>query len=165
MKNRIMKALAVLLAALLLTSCAGTGGGGENIPYDPGTPVPAPHNGVFSCEFGTLTFNGDGTTVAAELDNSSGLFGELPAGKLEGTYRFVSDLPPHGRTDVRYDTAHNLELTLEKDGEKSVLYWDLGYLSEDKKTFTIYIGAVTESVIPVVFDTDGGRVQALFQKQ
>ena len=160
--KKLIKVLSVLFAAVLIAGCAG---GKENVPYDPGTPVPAAHSGTFSCEYGTLNFTGDERSVSAELDNSSGIFAELPSGELEGTYRFVSDLPPHGRIDVRYDTAHELELTLEKEGTQYVLTWALGYLSEDGKTSAIYVGAVTEDLIPIVLDTDSGPVQAVFKKQ
>ena len=161
-KNRII-ILAILISTLLSAGCSGPGA--ENIPYDPGTPMPAPHNGVFTCEYGSLTFNGNEESVITELDNSSGIFGDLPSGKLEGTYQFVSNLPPHGWLPVRYDTAHNLRLRMTKDGKQYELLWDLGFLAEDGKTFTIYIGAVTENEIPVVLSTDGGRKQALFKKQ
>ena len=162
MKKRFLQLLSVLFAAVLICGCSGNGN--ENFPYEPDTPAPAAHQGTFSCEYGTLTFFGDGKNVTADLDNSTGIFGELLSGRLEGTYRFVSDLPPHGRVDVRYDTAHGLELTLNKDRAQHALYWNLGYLSEDGKTAIICIGAVTEELIPVVFETDAGLIQALFKK-
>ena len=34
-----------------------------NMPYEPDTPAPAPHEGVFTSEHGSMTFSGDGESV------------------------------------------------------------------------------------------------------
>ena len=122
---------AVLLAALwiglVLGGCgAGRIGGGyddRNIPYEPDTPAPAPHTGVFVSDYGTMTFNGDGKTVQLDFDEAlAGRLG-LPAGAQNAVYAFRSgNLPPHGYIDIRYDAAMTFWLTVgEGDGAVSAM--------------------------------------------
>ena len=102
-----MKKRVLILAALLLLCGCLCGCVHENKPYDPGTPEPDPHDGLFASEHGSLRFNGDGKTVVIDFDEYlAGLTG-LPAGEAEGSCVFLSgDLPPHGSVEVRYDTAY-----------------------------------------------------------
>ena len=51
--------LILLFLAGSLTSCRIVHDG----PPDPGTPEPAPHEGVFACGLDSLFFNGDGRTI------------------------------------------------------------------------------------------------------
>ena len=51
--------LILSLAALLLVGCNPVGEP-ENIPYEPDTPAPDPHVGVFVSEHGSMEFFGDG---------------------------------------------------------------------------------------------------------
>ena len=119
---------ALLLAALCAGLAIGTGGCGErgdngNRPYEPDTPAPAPHEGTFVSDHGTMTFNGDGKTVVLDLDEDlAGRLG-LPAGQQQAAYEFRSgNLPPHGYVDVRYDVAMTFWLTVgEGDGAQTVM--------------------------------------------
>ena len=45
-RNVIAAVLAFMLALTCLVSC-GVGAGSPNMPYEPDTPAPAPHNGVY----------------------------------------------------------------------------------------------------------------------
>ncbi len=104
------KIFAILLAAALMAAAA-CGGDGGNMPYEPDTPEPPPHEGVFVSDHGTMEFNGDGETVKFSFDAElAGLTG-LPEGEQKGTYTFLSGaLPPHGSMPIRYDVAHELEI-------------------------------------------------------
>ena len=74
--------LIVLAIALLLLLCAC---GGRDQPPDPGTPEPPAHDGVFTSEYGTMTFNGDGESIifdfTPELQEAAG----LPGGEQSGS--------------------------------------------------------------------------------
>lgn len=133
-----------------------------NKPYEPNTPPPAAHNGTFSCEYGTMTFNGDGKTVIIDFnDELVGLTG-LPAGRHSGTYVFLSgDLPPNGSVEVRYDVAHELGISVE--GVTKVI--QLGIASADGKTAQIGVDTVTETRIPLLLKTEKGSLTAMFIKQ
>ena len=72
-----------------------------NLPPDPGTPVPEPHEGVFVCGNDTLVFNGDGKTVSWHLTSDSSVKNLGTQGS--GTYAFLFS---HGL--ARYDVAENL---------------------------------------------------------
>ena len=56
------KLLTVIITALMLLTIVGCQKH-ENKPYEPDTPAPDPHTGVFSCEYGSMEFNGDGKTA------------------------------------------------------------------------------------------------------
>jgi len=125
----------------------------ENKPFDPGTPEPAPHEGVFVADHGTMIFNGDGKYVAINFDEELAELIGLPSDSQLATYRFLSgDLPPHGSVNVRYDVAKELELTA--DGTTVVI--QLGIAAEDGQTAQITVGTVTEDTIPLLF-TDGQK--------
>ena len=72
-----------------------------NLPPDPGTPVPEPHEGVFVCGNDTLVFHGDGKTVSWHLTSDSSVKNLGTQGS--GTYAFLFS---HGL--ARYDVAENL---------------------------------------------------------
>ena len=72
-----------------------------NLPPDPGTPVPEPHEGVFVCGNDTLVFNGDGKTVSWHLTSDSSVKDLGTQGS--GTYAFLFS---HGL--ARFDVAENL---------------------------------------------------------
>ena len=72
-----------------------------NLPPDPGTPVPEPHEGVFVCGNDTLVFNGDGKTISWHLTSDSSVKDLGTQGS--GTYAFLFS---HGL--ARYDVAENL---------------------------------------------------------
>ena len=95
--------LIVLAISLLLLLCAC---GGRNQPPDPGTPEPPAHDGVFTSEYGTMTFHGDGESITfdftPELQEATG----LPGGEQNGTYVFLFQ---HGQW--RYDKAERFRIS------------------------------------------------------
>ncbi len=153
-----------LLAGILFLYLNRQGGAShpENLPYEPDTPPPSPHTGVFVSDDSTFTFSGDGESITVECGPAFSALSGLPEGETKGTYLFTSYLPPYGMTDVRYDTAHNMEIFPE-DGEHCT--FDIGYAAEDGKTFTVYIGAVTEDTIPLCFQTEEGFRTVEFRKK
>ena len=153
-----MRKLILILAALaLLCGCVH-----ENKPYDPGTPAPAAHDGLFTSEHGSLRFNGDGMTVTIDFDEELAKLTGLPAGETEGRYVFLSgDLPPHGRVEVRYDTAFELKLSA---GETSAVV-ELGEPSQDGKSWHSFLGMVTPEKIPLVVRSDAESIFVVFVKQ
>ncbi len=154
------KLLMVIVTALVLFSLIGCQKH-ENKPYEPDSPAPDPHTGVFSCEYGRMEFNGDGKTVICDFTEELARLTGLPQGKTEGTYVFLSgNLPPHGSVDVRYDVAHELKLTL--NGSSTVV--ELGIASSDGKTATVGVGMVTDKRIPVLLRIDGKNVTAMFEQ-
>ncbi len=119
-----------------------------NYPYDPGTPIPDPHKGVFKCGENSLTFPGDDESVTIELSEEAAANLGLPAGKYDAKYEFLSGpLPPHGSVPVRYDVAH--ELSLKINGKEYVL--DLAEATEDGKTATFGVDTVTPKRIPLLY--------------
>ena len=139
--------LILYLAALLLVGC-NPGGEPENIPYEPDTPAPDPHVGVFVSEHGSMEFFGDGERLTYDFDEVLAELTGLPAGKQEGVYVFLSgNLPPHGSMPVRYDTAHEMQITV---GETTVVI-DMGVAAEDGKTASAGVGTVTPERIPMLF--------------
>lgn len=149
MKTGFLKrGLLILLTLLLCTGCGLFGGGGENFPYEPDTPAPAPHDGVFVSEHGSMRFDGDGKHITVDFDEELAEWCALPAGEQEGTYVFLSgNLPPHGSMPVRYDVAHELEITV---GEQTVVI-QLGIAAEDGRTASSGMGIVTPERIPLLF--------------
>ena len=145
------KFLVFFLAVFLLGGCSLTGEKQENIPYEPETPAPDPHDGVFVSGHGTMTFFGDGERIVTDFDDELAKLTGLPAGEQEGTYAFLSgNLPPHGSIQVRYDTAHEMRITV---GEQSVVI-DMGIAAEDGKNGQVGVDVVTPERIPMLFDTD-----------
>ena len=110
-----------------------------------------------------MTFNGDGSSIILDLEDAFAARVGLPAGRSEGTYVFIQDLPPHGHVAVRYDTAHGLDLTIGEGEARLSVTLDIGYASEDGSSAAVYIGAVTEQSIPILL-TDEGNETFLFQK-
>ena len=157
-----MKKAIPILLVLALLCCLCACNGDDNRPYEPDTPAPDPHEGLFLSDHGSLRFNGDGKTVTIDFDEYlAGLTG-LPAGEAEGTYVFLSgDLPPHGSVDVRYDVAHELRLTV---GDKSVVV-QIGEPSEEGKGYHVSLNMVTPEHIPIMLSDDGDYVPVAFEKQ
>lgn len=157
------KGILLLLAALLLcTGCSQIGSKPDNYPYEPDTPPPEAHEGVFTSEHGTMTFSGDGESVVIDFDEELAELTGLPQGECEGTYVFLSgDLPPHGSFPVRYDIAHEMQITV--DGESIVI--DMGLAAEDGKTGQAGVDVVTPERIPMLFNEEGRFFQIEFQKK
>ena len=98
-----------------------------------------------------LRFFGDGSRIAYDFDEQLAEWTGLPAGEQEGTYVFLSgNLPPHGSLPVRYDTAHELEITV---GETSVVI-EVGLAADDGRTATVGVGVVTPDRIPLLFSEE-----------
>ncbi len=161
MKRRAL--CCILLAAAILAALCGCVGKPDNPPYEPDTSPPPPLKGVFSSSGGTMTFNGDERTVVLDLEPGFAARTGLPEGHSEGTYVFIQDLPPHGHVPVRYDTAHNLDITVGEGEMRIFVSLDIGFAADDGSTATVFIGAVTEEAIPILL-TDEGYETVLFQK-
>ena len=147
---------------VLLSFFAGScGGAPDNIPYEPDTPAPAAHKGLFVSEHGTMFFDGDGSSVSYVFDEElAGLTG-LPAGEQKAAYVFLSGvLPPHGSMPVRYDVSHEMQITVE---EQSAVI-DIGLASEDGKSASSGTGIVTPTRIPMLFQDDS-FFSVVFQKE
>ena len=97
------KRLLLLLAASLLVFLSACG---NEPPPDPGTPEPPAHDGMFTSEYGTMTFHGDGESITfdftPELQEATG----LPGGEQNGTYVFLFQ---HGQW--RYDKAERFRIS------------------------------------------------------
>ena len=148
---------------LMLTGCSGgpVGETLDNYPYEPDTPAPSAHEGTFSSDHGTMTFTGDEQTIVIDFDKELAGLTELPEGEQQGTYVFLSgDLPPHGSFPVRYDTAHEMQITI---GEKSSVI-DVGIAAEDGSTGQVGVGIVTPECIPMLFHVDGRFFDVRFNK-
>ena len=161
-----MKKVHLLLIMVLLV-CAGCSHvvpnpNPGNYPYEPDTPAPAAHEGVFESEHGTMTFSGNGKSVIINFDAELAKLTGLSKGEQKGSYVFLSgNLPPNGSFPVRYDIAHEMQL---KVGIKSVGI-DMGLASEDGKSGQVGVNIVTPDRIPMLFDEGGKFFDVVFQKQ
>ena len=81
-KKRILRIAFLCVLLLGLVACSDTG----NRPYEPDTPAPAAHEGVFVCEESSLTFNGDGQSIVLSLKGDISDLFELEEGEYEGSY-------------------------------------------------------------------------------
>ncbi|MBQ1466910.1 MAG: hypothetical protein IIZ27_00380 [Solobacterium sp.] len=164
--NRIVKiiaiALLIIMAAIGFLVIKNTFiVPGDNSPYDPGTPAPAPHDGVFTSEHGTMTFNGDDETIIVNFDDTLADLIGISAGEHEMKYEFLSgDLPPHGSVPIRYDVAH--ELSIYTDEDRHII--QVGIASDDGKTVTVGTDMVTEERIPLLFRDDRRSFSVIFYK-
>ena len=131
------KFIIILLMCILLfcTAC-----GAKDLPPDSSLPEPDPHDGVFTSEYGSMTFNGDGESVifdfTPELQEATG----LPDGEQSGSYVFLFR---HGQwrydkaerfrvsvSDASYDFIHDFTVTDENtialqsplNGEETILF-------------------------------------------
>ncbi|WP_022766133.1 hypothetical protein [Butyrivibrio sp. XPD2006] len=162
--NRRKGAYIVIAFLLVMIFTAGCGfvGGTPNMPYEPDTPAPDPHNGLFVSDHGTMEFNGDGKSVTTDFDSELSALLGLPEGKQELTYVFLSgDLPPGGSVDCRYDVAHELRLST---ADTSVVV-DMALIGEDGVTVTKGTNHVTPERIPMFFREDGKIMNVIFTKQ
>ena len=159
-RNGIALVMLLLLAVTMLTGCVGAGS--PNMPYEPDTPAPDPHNGLFVSDHGTMEFNGDGKSVTTDFDSELSALLGLPEGKQELTYVFLSgDLPSGGSVDCRYDVAHELRLST---ADTSVVV-DMALIGEDGVTVTKGTNHVTPERIPMFFREDGKILNVIFTKQ
>ena len=102
-KKRVFLLLAAAALILLLLSACGA----KDTPPDPGTPEPPAHDGVFTSEYGTMTFHGDGESItfdfAPELTEATG----LPGGEQNGSYVFLFQ-----HKQWRYDKAERFRIAV-----------------------------------------------------
>ncbi len=134
----------------------------DNYPYEPDTPVPDAHTGVFASEHGTMTFNGDGESIIIDFDKELAELCGLPSGERAGTYVFLSgNLPPHGSFAVRYDIAHELNI---KVGITSKTV-DVGIAAADGSSGQVGVDVVTPERIPMLFYENGKFFDVIFEKQ
>ena len=134
----------------------------DNYPYEPDTPAPDPHEGAFVSEHGTMVFNGDGSSLVFDFDEELSELTGLPSGEQTGTYVFLSgDLPPHGSVDVRYDVAHEWQITLDD----TCVVIELGLAAEDGSTAQVGVNIVTDTRIPFLFMKDGKSFSVIFEKE
>lgn len=161
MRRNLYRTIPLFLALLLLCAGCFNGGRPENSPYEPDSPPPAPHNGLFSSDHGSMRFDGDGTSVVIDFDRELAELTGLPEGEHPGSYVFLSgDLPPHGSFPVRYDTAHELRITVED--QSAVIA--MGLAAEDGKSAYGGLNMVTPDRIPMLFHADGRSFHIEFQK-
>lgn len=92
----------VLCSIIMLCGC-----GAKDLPADTDTPWPANHNGVFTSEYGSMTFNGDGKSVTVNFNDELSEAVSFPKGELEGEYAFTFQ---HGLW--RYDRADSFEIII-----------------------------------------------------
>ena len=156
-----VKITAVILAAVLLLCGCSALFTDRNIPYEPESPTPAPHDGIFISEHGRMEFNGDGTSICIEFDDLLSELTGLEAGRHEGSYVFLSgDLPPSGNVPVRYDTAHILQISCK---EQSAMI-DVGIADVNGSGASIGTGIVTAESIPLLFNDGKQYMTIAFDK-
>ena len=102
-RNEIVLAVVLCFCAVVFFSACG----GNDLPPDDGTPEPPALNGVYSSEYGTLTFDGDGKTILLNLTDKFAKKSELPSGETGGIYVFLFH---NGRW--RYDKAETFCITI-----------------------------------------------------
>ena len=100
-RNFLLPGAMVPAVLMFLSACAA-----KELPPDPGTPEPAAHDGVFACEYGTMTFKGDGESITFDLVQEFAEAAGLPTGIRSGSYVFLFQ---HGQW--RYDKADRFRIT------------------------------------------------------
>ena len=131
------KFLIIPLMCILLF-CAACGA--RDLPPDSSLPEPDPHDGMFSSEYGTMTFNGDGESITFDFTSEFAEATGLPGGEQSGSYAFLFQ---HGQwrydkaerfriavSDVSYDFINDFTVTDENtivlqsplNGEETILF-------------------------------------------
>ncbi len=101
--KKIFFIILTVLCCGIFASCSNDGA-----PPDDGTPWPDNLNGTFVSEdYGSLTFNGDGSSVVLELTEDGCLLTGLPEGKQECQYVFLFQ-----RGSWRYDKAEDFRIMI-----------------------------------------------------
>ena len=103
-KKRVFLLFAAAALAVLLLLCAC---GDRDQPPDPGTPEPLAHDGVFTSEYGTMTFHGDGESITFDFTSEFAEATGLPDGEQSGSYVFLFQ---HGQW--RYDKAERFRIAV-----------------------------------------------------
>ena len=160
-KRILLIATGLFLAAGFYVLFARDTGNPGNYPAVPDTPEPEPHKGLFMSSYGSMEFNGNGTSVLLDLSPEFSELSGLPVGRTEGNYAFLSgDLPPQKSFEIRYDAAHEMRITA---GEDSVVI-DLGIVTADGAV-QIGLQTVTPERIPLVLFKDDKPVGIIFELQ
>ncbi len=158
----ITAAVLIMLCCLLFFLFFLSHSRNENRPYEPDTPAPDPHSGLFISEYGTMEFNGDKESITIDFNEKLAELTGLPEGKNTGTYAFLSgDLPPHGSRPVRYDAAHEMRIVV---GDVSAVI-DMAEAAADGSAAYSGIGTVTSERIPMTFHENGKYFSVIFEKQ
>ena len=89
----------------ILFFCAACGA--KDLPPDSSLPEPEPHDGVFTSEYGTMTFDGDGESVTFDFTPELAEAAGLPTGEQTGSYVFLFQ---HGQW--RYDKAESFRISV-----------------------------------------------------
>ena len=135
MCKKIFALYVLLLAVFLLAAC-----GAKDAPPGSSLPEPNPHDGVFTSEYGTMTFNGDGESITFDFTSEFAEATGLPGGEQSGSYAFLFQ---HGQwrydkaerfriavSDVSYDFINDFTVTDENtialqsplNGEETILF-------------------------------------------
>lgn len=139
-RTRFFRATGLLLCLfILLGLCACT----KDKPPEDGAPEPAALNGTFLGEYGSLSFNGDGTTVTLDLTASGAEALALPYGETAANYVFLFH-----NEQWRYDKAETFRIIL---AEKPV-------------SFRNALGQTDENTVAFYADAAGDQA-VVFQKQ
>ena len=161
-KFRLFLSLLMIVGVIALCGCGGPGILMDNYPYEPDTPAPADHEGTFVSEHGSMHFLGDGETLEIEFDGYLAELTGLPEGSHKGHYSFLSgNLPPHGSIPVRYDTAHEMSITV--DDKTAVI--DMGIASDDGESGQVGVNVVTPERIPMLFRDSDSFFNIVFLKE
>lgn len=99
--RKLITLAALLAAAFLLSSC-----GGKDNPPDSSLPEPTAHDGAFTSEYGTMTFNGDGESITFDFTPEFSEAAGLPVGEQSGSYVFLFQ-----HKEWRYDKAERFRIT------------------------------------------------------
>lgn len=122
----MIRRLSAILCGVVIVLLAACGGG--DAPPDDGSPEPPALAGVYSCVYGSLTFNGDGRSVAMDFTGEFAALSGLPSDQSEGTYVFLFH-----NEEWRYDKAEYFRVML--DGESFQFRNALGETSENTVAF------------------------------
>lgn len=97
----------ILMIVMLLMTAFLAGCFADDSPPNDGTPAPPAHNGVFSSNYGTMTFSGDGKTVTIDFNEEFAEKVGVPAGKTECNYVFLFH-----NEKYRYDKAEYFRIII-----------------------------------------------------
>lgn len=122
MRKILFCAILLVLSLCIISSC------GSDLPPDDNTPEPPVFNGVYSSEFGTFSFNGDGKTIVVDVKEDFASNIGLPSSNFEGNYVFLF------RNEIwRYDKAETFRIILNK--ETYQFRNDIGKTNENEISF------------------------------
>ena len=102
MNRRKYLIIPLMCILLFFTAC-----GAKDTPPDSSLPEPDSHDGVFTSEYGTMTFKGDGESIAFDFTPEFQEATGLPGGKQNGSYVFLFQ-----HKQWRYDKAERFRITV-----------------------------------------------------